>query len=234
MFKRLILFDIDGTLIASNFAGRQVMSHALREVYGTDGALDSTSFAGKTDLGIITAALTQAGLDKSLIDAGLPRVYEEMAANGATRFFQDNLVPCPGVMLLLNELRANQHVVLGLQTGNVRATAHQKLIAAGFDPAWFPVTAFGSDSAGREGLLPAAWRRANELTGDLFSGHNTIVVGDTPGDITSARSNGARALAVATGVCTFITLTEYQPDYLLPDLSDTEHVMKILTGQGAD
>ena len=233
MSKRLILFDIDGTLIASNFAGRQVMSHALRQVYNTDGTLDKTSFAGKTDLGIITAALTSAGLESSVIEAGLPRVYEAMAADGAQRFSQDNLVPCPGVLPLLDELLADHHVILGLQTGNIRATARQKLRAAGFDPAWFPVGAFGADAAGRDGLLPAAWRRANELTGDLFSGHNTMVVGDTPGDITSARANGARALAVATGVCAHAALAEHQPDYLLPDLSDTEQAMKILTGQAA-
>jgi len=227
--KRLILFDIDGTLIASNYAGRQVMSHALREVYGTDGALDSTSFTGKTDLGIITGVMAGAGLTIDEINAGLPRVYDSMAKEGGTQFSEDNLVPCPGVIPLLGSLLASSQVVLGLQTGNARPTALQKLQAAGLDPAWFTACAFGSDSSTREGLFPVAWRRAEKLTGSSFSGHNTIAVGDTPGDIAAARANGAGSLGVASGFCRYSELAEAGPDYLFHDLADTDNILSILT-----
>lgn len=230
MARRLILFDIDGTLIATNRSGRQVLRLALREVYGSQGSLDSTAFSGKTDLGIITAAMTAAGLSEATIVAGLPRLYEAMARHGRLIFTLDNLAPCPGILALLAQLRADPDNLLGLQTGNVRATALLKLRAAGLDPAWFPVTAFGSDAADREGLFPVAWRRALELTGKSFSGHNTIAVGDTPGDVLSAQANGVTSLAVASGFSHFEELAECRPDYLLPDLAQTGAVLAMLTG----
>jgi len=226
---QLILFDVDGTLIATNYTGRWVMSHALREVFGTDGALDSISFAGKTDLGIITSVMAGAGLSAEEISLGLPSVYESMTRHGGVRFFGDNLVPCSGVTTLLETLRTMPRITLGLQTGNVRETALLKLTAAGLDPSWFTVNAFGSDSSAREGLLPVAWRRAMKLTDTSFSGHNTIVVGDTPGDIKSARANGARSLGVASGFCSYSELAEARPDHLLSDLTDTDFVISILT-----
>jgi phosphoglycolate phosphatase-like HAD superfamily hydrolase len=118
---------------------------------------------------------------------------------------------------------------LGLQTGNIRPTGQQKLRAAGIDPEWFPVAAFGSDSVDRVGLFPVAWQRAKELTGYTFTGHNTVAIGDTPGDVLSAQANGVLAIAVASGFCSFDDLAECQPDYLWPDLSDTESVLSVLT-----
>jgi phosphoglycolate phosphatase-like HAD superfamily hydrolase len=226
--RRLILFDIDGTLIATNRAGRRVLGRALREVYGSHGSLDSTSFSGQTDLGIITAAMTAAGLTETAINTGLPRLYQAMARHGQSIFTGDNLVPCPGVLPLLAQLRANPDILLGLQTGNARVTALLKLRAAGLDPAWFPVGAFGSDAATRDGLFPVAWRRARELTGQSFSGHNTFAVGDTPGDILSAQANGVTSLAVASGFSHHQELAVCRPDHLVPDLADTRAILAML------
>ena len=131
----------------------------------------------------------------------------------------------------MDRLRAYSNLVLGLQTGNIQGTALQKLSAAGLNPDWFPVGAYGSDADAREALLPIAWRRANRLTGGTFSGHNTVAVGDTPGDILAARANGAVALAVASGFCGYSELAEFHPDHLLADLSDTERVVRILTSE---
>jgi len=228
--QRLILFDIDGTLIATNYAGRQVMSLALREVYGSDGTLDSVSFSGKTDLGIISGVMAGVGLSAAEINAGLPRVYDAMARHGEARFYKDRLVPCPGVKSLLSRLRRMTQFELGLQTGNARQTALLKLWSAGVDPAWFTVGAFGSDVLTREGLLPVAWRRAEKLTGAAFSGHNTVLVGDTPGDIVSAKANGAWALGVASGFSSHSEIAGAEPDHLLSDLTNTDHVIDILTG----
>jgi phosphoglycolate phosphatase len=226
--RRLILFDVDGTLIATNRSGRRVMSQALKAVYGSDGSLSSTTFSGKTDLGILHEVLAGAGLAEAEINLGLPRLYDEMARIGEPIFGKDNLAPCPGVLPLLAELRLDQRFVLGLQTGNAQVTALLKLRAASLDPAWFPVSAYGSDAATRVGLFPIAWRRAHRLTGASFSGHNTVAVGDTPGDILSARANGARSLAVASGFSHSEELAACRPDYLLPDLSDTRAVLAVL------
>ena len=230
MQQRLILFDVDGTLIASNFSGRRVMAYALQEAYGTVGALDGYSFAGKTDLGIVMHLLTVAGIDEARISSGLPRFYDLMAEKGEEVFAQEGLTPCSGVESLLAALRADPRFLLGLQTGNIRPTAFQKLRAAGLDPSWFRIGGFGSDSADRAGLLPAAWRQANELTGNGFAGHNTVVVGDTPGDVLSARANNAPVLAVASGTYSIQALAENRPDYLLSDLNDTQRVLGIVTG----
>lgn len=228
--RRLILFDIDGTLIASNVAGRQVMSRALTEIFGHDGLLANTPFAGKTDLGIITAAMATADLSEAELLPTLPLVYDAMARQGLQTFASGSLEPCPGVMPLLAALRTNPNLVLGLQTGNIQSTALQKLRAAGLDPAWFAVGAFGADSPTRVGLFPVAWMRARRLTGERFSGHNTIAVGDTPGDIASAQANGATVLAVASGFSLYTELVGCRPDFLYPDLSATNTVLTILTG----
>jgi phosphoglycolate phosphatase-like HAD superfamily hydrolase len=228
MEKRLLLFDIDGTLIASNLAGRQVMSLALEETYGTAGAIDGYSFAGKTDLGIITDLLTGAGLAADDVKAKLLRLYGSMAKRGSLLFSQDGLVPCPGVERLLTALKEDPQFVLGLQTGNAQSTALLKLSAAGIDPEQFPVAAFGSDAEEKDGLLPIAWRRARRLTGHAFEGHNTFVIGDTLADVRSAQVHGAWAIAVASGSHSYEALAELQPDYLVKDLSDTEQMMKTL------
>jgi phosphoglycolate phosphatase-like HAD superfamily hydrolase len=227
---RLILFDIDGTLVASNLAGRRVMSQALHDIFGNDGMLQTTSFAGKTDQSIIYAAMSAVGVPEPELLGALPLIYKAMEKNGQHTFSEESLVPCTGVLPLLAELRANPQVILGLQTANIRSTALQKLLSAGLDPAWFMVGAFGCESPTREGLFPIAWQRARQLTEHHFSGHNTVVVGDTPGDVMAARSKGALVLAVASGFSEYSELARCEPDYLVADLSETETIMSFLLG----
>jgi phosphoglycolate phosphatase len=228
---QLILFDIDGTLIRANGAGKVAMVRALEEVFGTSGPSEAYRMAGKTDPLIIRDLLTAAGIAPAEIEAGLQQVYDLMASHGLQSFVQQGIMACPGVTELLSALAGREDVLLGLLTGNISQTAPLKLAAAGINPGLFRVGAYGSDHADRNSLPPIAMSRAAELTGQSFSGNNTIIIGDTPADITCARVSGARSLAVASGGYSAATLAEYQPDHLLANLVDTETVLALLLPQ---
>jgi phosphoglycolate phosphatase-like HAD superfamily hydrolase len=129
---------------------------------------------------------------------------------------------------LLAALSQRQDVLLGLVTGNIKETAPLKLAAAGIDPAQFRLGAYGCDGMDRNQLPAIAMQRATDLTGYSYSGKNTVVIGDTPADILCARAGRATAVAVASGWHATHTLTRYQPDHLLENLSDTHTVLDIL------
>jgi phosphoglycolate phosphatase len=228
---RLILFDIDGTLIRINRAGRKTLQQALENVFGTAGPIDSYSMAGKTDALMVYDLLGAAGFAPAEIESRLEAVYEEMAWLAPATFARFDMRPCSGVAALLARLQTRTDVLLGLLTGNNRHTAPLKLAAAGIDPLLFPVGAYGCDARDRNRLPGVALARAQQLIGDVFSPAETIVVGDTPADIVCARSAGATALAVATGGYSEERLAAFDPDILLPDLLDTERVLALLVPQ---
>lgn len=226
---RLLLFDIDGTLIYANRTGRTAILSALEQIFGTTGPAEQYHMAGKTDPQIITDLLTAAGIPPAQIAEKLPLVYRHMVVKGHQVFKPENgLTPCPGVLALLAALQQRPDAVLGLLTGNIAATAPLKLTGAGIDPAQFRLGAYGSDAADRN-LLPAiAMQRATQVTGHLFHAGNTTIIGDTPADILCARGATATAVAVATGRYTPATLAQYKPDHLLENLLDTEAVLDLL------
>ncbi len=225
---KLLLFDIDGTLIRSHGAGRETLRSALQEIFGTAGPLDEYKFSGKTDSRIIFDLMTAAGFEQQKIERQLPAIYELMAQKGQEIFPQSDMSVCVGVPDLLSILQRNEDVVLGLLTGNAQLTAPLKLAAAGIDPVPFVVGAYGSDAFDRNELPQLGMERAQRLTGVPFNGKNTVIIGDTPADIRCARSGRATAVAVATGWHAEATLETYKPDYLLPNLGDTEQVLEIL------
>ena len=225
---RLLLFDIDGTLIRSNSAGRTALTYALEQVFGTAGPIDSYHFGGKTDPRIIIDLMLAVGIEQKVIDVKLPVVYDVMTARGHAIFTEKGIVPCPGILTLLETLRQRDDTVLGLVTGNIVSTAPLKLEAGGIDPAQFRVGAYGSDNMDRNRLPEIAMKRASKLTGHSFNGNNTVVIGDTPADILCARAGKTTAVAVASGWHAAPTLAKYKPDYLLEDLKDTKVVEQLL------
>jgi phosphoglycolate phosphatase-like HAD superfamily hydrolase len=226
---RLILFDIDGTLIQGNGAGKAAMVYALETLFGTAGPIASYDMAGKTDPLIIGDLLTAAGITPAEIESKLPAVYELMAQSGRTLFAEKGVRTCAGVVPLLAALAEQPHVCVGLLTGNAEQTAALKLAAAGLDPTQFRAGAYGSDHADRNQLTAIAMWRASDCAGYPFDGANTVVVGDTPADIACARAGGATAVAVASGRYSLASLAQYQPDHLLENLADTAAVLEILT-----
>ncbi len=228
---RLILFDIDGTLIHSNRIGRAALGRALQEVFGHAGAFETISFTGKTDWGTVRELMLAEGWGEAEIEARLPHFYERMAAAGRDLFTPEHIWPCPGVVPLLAALAGRDDVVLALLTGNIGSTVPLKLGAAGIDPTLFRVAAYGSDSVSRNELFDIALQRAEAQLGLRVAARDVIIVGDTPGDVGCARAGGGRAIAVATGPYSFAALRDCRPDYLFADLSDTDAVVRALFDQ---
>ncbi len=232
--SKLLLFDIDGTLIRTNGAGREAMRFALEALFGAAGPVETYKFGGKTDPRIIVDLMTAVGIPRADVEAKLPAVYELMAQKGQEIFAQRGIRPCAGVPELLAALRGRDDVVLGLLTGNSQITAPIKLAAAGIDPEQFIVGAYGSDAMNRNELPRIGMGRARQLTGRPFNGKNTVIIGDTPADIRCARAGRATAVAVASGWHTAETLAQFQPDYLFADLSDTKDVLRVLLAAQED
>jgi len=225
---KLLLFDIDGTLIRSHSAGRTALRQALQELFGTAGPIDSYRMGGKTDLRIVTDLLTAVGFSAEQIAAQMPATFAKLVERAHEVFPEQDIVPCPGVLSLLECLNRRQDVLLGLLTGNIESTAPLKLRAAGIDPPQFRVGAFGSEALDRNQLPDIAMNRANQLTDFPFAGNNTVIIGDTPADILCARAGKATAVAVASGWHSVSTLARYQPDHLFENLADTATVMSVL------
>jgi len=228
---RLVLFDIDGTLLSSDGAGRRAMEGALSRVFGSTGDA-SYRYDGKTDMQIVRELMRGQGHADDAIDARLPdvvshyltRLRDELATGAR------HVRRLPGVAELLDALERRRDVVLGLLTGNVAEGAAAKLGAAGIDIARFRVNAFGSDHEHRPRLPEIAQRRAQESLGVSLEGHAIVVIGDTPADIDCARSVGARTIAVATGRYSVDELAKHAPSAVFEDLSDTDVVVAAIMG----
>jgi phosphoglycolate phosphatase len=228
---RLVLFDIDGTLLWTDGAGRRAMEGALAQVFGSAGD-PRFRYDGKTDVQIARELMRAEGHADDAIDARLAAVLDDYLArlrrelDAGTRHVR----LLPGVPELLDALEPRPDVVLGLLTGNVALGAEAKLTAAGLDFRRFRVNAFGSDHEHRPRLPAVAQRRAREVLGHEFGGDDVVVIGDTPADIECARSIGARTVAVATGRYTVEELAEHDPSAVLRDLSDTDASLAAILG----
>jgi len=225
---RLILFDIDGTILYTGGAGRRAMRRALLEVFGATGPIKGFPFAGKTDPQIIIELMTLAGYAPNLIRRRMPDFWEqyvEYLEDEMTR--ADNMVVYPGVFELVRALRDSNGTLLGLQTGNIERGARLKLEPTGLNP-FFPVGAFGDDSDNRNELPRIAVQRVRKQFGRTFRGQEVIIVGDTPADVACARHFGARAVAVATGFHDRQGLADSRPDALFDDFEDTQKVLKAI------
>lgn len=226
MTPRLLLFDVDGTLLRADGVGREALRGAMRRVFGETGPIDEFDFHGRTDPAIVRGLLRAAGRDEPSIERGLPRLWplycdaleRELAAR------REALRVCPGVGELLERLDGSQGLLAGLLTGNVERGAWSKLRACGLD-GHFGFGAFGSDSERREELPAVALERARRLSGRRWTVGEAVVIGDTPEDIRCARAAGARCLAVATGRYSPGELAAHGPAAVFPDLADAEAVV---------
>ena len=228
---KLVLFDIDGTLLWTDGAGRRAIHRALGEVFGATGPKDYW-FDGKTDPQIVRELMRHEGHDDDRIDRELWPLLERYAECLRVELGDPGHVarPLPGVLQLLDALERRADVILGLLTGNIELGARAKLTAVGIDPGRFMVGAFGSDHEQRPELPAIARERTRVKLGHEIEGAAMVVIGDTPADLTCGESLGARAIGVATGRFSVEELQRYNPVAVFPDLSDTDGVLRAIMG----
>src|SRR5216117_4035842 len=223
--RRLLLFDIDGTLIHSGGAGVHALKSAFRELFGIADDLHDIEIAGMTDSGIVVSILNkhQIPATNENITAFLDSYVHFLSLELPRR--RGKLLP--GVLELLDRLKSRHHLVLALLTGNVSRGAQLKLEHYGV---WhfFEFGAFADDHRDRNRLGPFARARAKEKHDREFSASEIDVIGDTPRDIACGKALGARTIAVATGRWSRDELAKYQPDFLIDDLSDVETIIDTL------
>ncbi len=226
MNSRLLLFDIDGTLIDSGGAGIQSLKDVLQQQFGIADDLRGVEIAGKTDTGIVHQILRKQKIavtdeaTSAFLDLYLEFLVHELPQRKGRVL--------PGVPELLLRLRQRPHNVLGLLTGNLERGAKIKLSYYGL---WdfFEFGAFADDHHDRNELGPFAQRRARERHSIDFAAAEIDVIGDTPHDIACGKAIGARTIAVATGSFTRAQLAEHAPDRIVDDFSEVEAVIRELS-----
>ncbi|HTW98772.1 MAG TPA: HAD family hydrolase [Acidimicrobiales bacterium] len=228
MVRRLVLWDIDGTLVRTGPVGAEVFDTALERVLGR---LPETRvlMSGKTDPQIVREYLELLDEDDpGAIPEVLGHLELELAA-ASHRIAAEGQV-CPGVPALLERLAGCGGVAQSVLTGNIAPNAVLKLSAFGLER-WIDLEAgaFGSDHEDRRELVGVALRRQRELRGRAFSAEETWVVGDTPNDLACARAGGTRCALVATGRYGLEELAAAGPDAAFADLADTDAVVEVLT-----
>jgi phosphoglycolate phosphatase len=228
--RRLVLFDIDGTILLTAGAGRRAIMAALAEDGAPASAFEGVRFDGKTDPQIVTELLAAAGQSEPRES---PRVralcqrYVGYLARELERPTTRTTI-MPGVHDLLDRLEAEPGVVLGLLTGNLAEGAALKLRSGGIAPERFRVGAYGSDAGHRPELPLIAARRASPIFGRVPRGDEVVIIGDTPADIACGAGIEARAVAVATGSFSLADLAACGPHAVFEDLRDTEAVLRAI------
>jgi phosphoglycolate phosphatase len=246
MPDRLILFDIDCTLIDAHGAGGRAILRAIKDVYGVEGELGDYSFHGRTDPGIIRdlaelwgAGETQSRVARDLAErlgkpaAASDRRVEECIAR-YVQLLRDEIAAVtvdtlPGIHELVTALATDRRALVGLLTGNVEEGARLKLEPTGLF-SLFKVGAYGSDSALRADLPAVAVARAGQLTGMRYAGKDVVVIGDTPADVECGASLGVTAVAVATGRHSLDELAASAPDHLFADFADWRAAYDAIVG----
>ena len=218
---KLFLFDIDGTLLTTDGAGRAALKTAGTDLFAIEEDLRTISVSGSTDTAIVQEILLHHSLEASTANVNrylggyLVWLKQHLASQSGAIL--------PGAISLLDALAQDGQGIV-LLTGNVRRGAEIKLTAHGI---WdrFSFGAFGDDDSDRNQLGPIAKRRAEAALNTEFPAHDIFVIGDTPKDIACARAFGAVAVAVATGRYSLANLSEHEPDHLCRDLADTKDLL---------
>ena len=231
MKRRLILFDLDGTLLISDGLGRRALDLAFAELYGWERACEGISFSGMTDPLIVAEVFAKHGQDALAAEREERRVFARYVGRmeGMLARAEGEVRELPGAGALLEALATHERTDIGVLTGNVEGGARAKLRACGIGDAFYRAGAYGDDARDRPGLLPVALARANaqrERGSQPWRAEEVVIVGDTPRDVAVARAHGARAVAVATGWVSAEALAEHQPDALLSSLEGLDEALQ--------
>jgi phosphoglycolate phosphatase-like HAD superfamily hydrolase len=222
--RKLVLFDIDGTLLRAYGAGGRAMRRAAERVLGERCRGAEINFGGALDPWIFGQLALHGGYEitpevHARFRALYARLLAEELAHPAVR-----CVAMPGVLDVLARLRAERPAMIGLLTGNYAETAALKLNAAGIDPQWFEIAAWGDLASERHALVPVALAQLPHV----LAAEDVIIVGDTVRDVHCARVNGCACVAVATGGASADELAAAGADVVLQDLSDASQLFRLL------
>lgn len=224
---RLVLFDVDGTMVLSGGAGHRALKKAIQETFGQADSMDSIRPDGKTDPAIIKEALSRLGKEdsyteetaKSLFSVYIPFLRDELEQS-------ENFQVLPGTRELVSSLNRNPEILLGLATGNIEKGARLKLEKAGLN-SFFSFGGFGDDAENRTELICAAIGRGqNAASTDQLD--VTIVIGDTPRDIVHGKEAGAKTIATASGSYSLDALEAYKPDLAIASLKPIKPVLEFI------
>ncbi|MGE0639669.1 MAG: HAD family hydrolase [Thermoanaerobaculia bacterium] len=214
---RLLLFDIDGTLLSCGGQPKPLFAEALVEVFGETGDIDGYDFSGKTDPQIVVELLAGAGHAREAVLDGVPRVRDAYLDRLERALDPEGIRILPGVVELLETLAARTDVALGLLTGNWERGAGIKLGRAGLGR-YFDFGSFGDGWTNRRDLPPVALRLAETRHGRRFPPEESWIIGDSPLDVDCARAHGLRCLGVATGRSSTADLTAAGATHAVDDL----------------
>jgi phosphoglycolate phosphatase-like HAD superfamily hydrolase len=224
---KILFFDIDGTLVLTDGAGRRAMARAFEEIVGGPDVLAGLPMAGRTDAVILADAMRAARIDpaEALTDRFRSR-YLTLLAEELERPSAAKRV-LPGIAVLLPVLAGRPDVFLGLVTGNYQEAARIKLAHVDL---WrfFACGAFGEESHDRNDLVPIAVDRARACGAPVVPPSDVYVIGDTPHDVRCAAAAGARSIGVTTGGCDEATLSGAGADAIFTDLSDTKAFLDLI------
>lgn len=228
---RVVLFDIDGTLLTAAGVGRIAFRRTLIKVLGDGTAADTAVLSGRVDWGIWREVLGDAGYSTDEVDAQIEDYLRLFVAELATVLADPNLPKphvLPGVRALLESLHHDDNVLVGLVTGNTETAAWLKLGYTGIAPHfWFG--AFGNEAWERNALPALALERASRFAnGRVFTGTDAVIIGDSIHDVACAKAVGATVIGVPTGIETADALVHAGADVVLPTLEDTDAVLRII------
>jgi phosphoglycolate phosphatase len=213
---RLVLFDIDGTLIRTGGAGVKAFAKTFASEFNAVDGFEQLKFAGRTDTGLVREFFSLHQIEPT--PENFARFFERYVFWLDQMLRESRTEVCPGVWDFLHGLqRLAQPPLLGLLTGNIRLGAEIKLRHLNL---WnvFETGAFADDHEDRDHIAAVARQRGSRILGTELNGNEVVVVGDTPHDIRCGRAIGAKVLGVATGGNKLDDLQALRPDWALPDL----------------
>jgi len=226
--KKLVLFDIDGTLMLLDNVANNAFKTMARELFGIEASIFDIRCSGKTDSLIFEEVMRAKGVDADEIQTKRNLAFDRYCLYFALYLNgEDHYRIYPGVIPLLENLSRNKCVHLGLLTGNIEFTAWKKLEKAGLNQ-YFSFGAFGDESKIRSELVGIVLQRVRERSGLTFQGKEIVIIGDSVHDVECGKRYGAKSIAVATGFHSKEELSNAHPDMLFDDLSDYQSVIHVI------
>ena len=202
------IFDIDGTLLnTKDLVHWNALHQAMIQAYGVNTTIEGIPYHGKTDLSILRAAVGRAGVSDSDFDAKLPAALDVVCREVQANHLQLAPNVCPGIVQLLESLKANKKVI-GVASGNLETVGWHKIEAADLRD-FFSFGFFSDHHESRAEIFRNALEHVNAQFGPAA---RVCFIGDTPSDVEAAKQVGAQILAVASGTFSLEELTDCSPD----------------------